>query len=579
MARDEFNSTLSMAKDAGFKGNLEEYVNLIVEKIELNNIEPSQVELEKLLNLCCMLLELSNVSSMLSHNRLKLFCFLIERVSIKKWYRVGLTITNKRGAISHYIHGLELAALELKLSLDSQVMNIDGTQFSILTVCCHIFEAFIKDFSSEENITCLEYDNISGIEINKLFDIMRSLNSFCIEFIENIEKMDKLTNNNEDRINLTILPDSNYTLDNNELPPIYWCVQLCSSILSKWFVLEPDVDKYQILKILPFISRYLNSMHFAVMLPTLEYIPITDWGCVPHTLEALTHLILSFISLISTTNNDETLTGLFSGLYQASILTASAWWSPSIDVYTTLEIDRNKSIIRELPRLYIKLQDNDTNYVRNSKSDKIIKLEVKQCRDIIPLPRNSIPAQILSNVPGISETHSIAYKIFDELLKLEFIDILLRELAKYEGCNRIISSWFSYPGTLKCEKYSAIIEALVCVVLILTCRNLDTFVPEKLWIFLYEILLKIAPTTSKGFLEDPPRQISLFISCSRALAIAISNKYQEPLKIIQVSNYKVPTIFTDKIPQLSELSTDDFSLEDDQVISFFRVLFTDLNIN
>ncbi|KAH8584785.1 uncharacterized protein ELE39_000736 [Cryptosporidium sp. chipmunk genotype I] len=568
-----------------YQSNLEELISNSIPALE-SSFEI--LELKKRLSIIKFslgLMEVNSDSKTFHQARMSLLALVLEKEEIKEILEFNFKGFNPS---IHILHSVEIASLEIRLYLESKLVELEDCKFSVdkskdkqqvqeddeiglLTSSFRILDSLLTQLNKDENLDFLgSSEKITGVQVVELLDSLKGTAKYCIEFVLDIEGI--IQDEYEMNLNKGVLE-----LKDNTLPKtsnLYWIIYYSCSISSKWQINEPDQDLDKYTKLLEIASRYLNPLHFASVFPTLIHLSVIDWANIPGILETLLTSMLSFCSLIKKENKKQ---GIYSGLYYAALLITSAWWSPGIDAYRTTasKIKNGSRSLEYISRNYLNLDHLDK--IQDGKISLLeLKVEEKQksgtnMPEFVPLDTNSIPEYSFEDNPGVDRVRRISLIIFG-LIK----EIYQEGVHQLQGDHINKISFISYldnPNSQHFERYSAFIQTLICTLTLLTCRIQNSYVPSELWSMIFKLIIVLTPKSSKGYYYDSPRKITFFISLLRSTAIAFSSGYSDQAKQFDklLENLKIEATYN--IPKLIiRDDCEEFSEQDEESIKFFRNL-------
>ncbi|KAK6587888.1 hypothetical protein RS030_81409 [Cryptosporidium xiaoi] len=584
-----------------------ENVNLCLEKL----IEDSVSELEEGLNLltieekrhlvrfCFGLFEVKSTSTSFHESRMLLLSVIIRTLNLKQLFEFEFKEFN---ISRHLIHVVNVSALEIKMYFEAQLVDnekdkreYDECSVKILMTSFEIVDCLISGFSNDEAIEYLETSNkVTGIYIVELVDSLRDIVSHCLEFVLEIEdeiKKGLIENKSIKGEKVGSISRLDISEESLRISGLYWIIYYCNLISSKWQIIEPNHELHKYIKLLEIVSTYLNPLHFASSFPTLVHISVLDWGNANGILESIVTSLLSFCSLIGEKESEfrvsgsfksskigdySKINGLYSGLYHASLLITSAWWSPGIDTYRHVKKGQVKNVGVEVEYIY-------RNYIEINNYIKIDEFKVKEdfnsksirySLGIQPLDTNTIPEYTnLENInTGVTNIRNVAIAVFSEISKIITGDLSIDNISTSKDFDILLSS-LDNENSENFEKASGIIQTFICVFTLLTCRIPNSSVPEVIWRLLFLIVIRLTPKSTKGYYFDSGRKITIFISLLRSLGIAFCTGYSEYSELFYklLEELRIETDY--RIPKLIiKEGCEEFSQEDEDTVRFFRDL-------
>lgn len=571
-------------KGAPARTDMEELIASSRPELESNFSELEAGEKLSIVKFSLGLMEVRSDSKSFHQARMSLLAVVLEKEGLRGM--LGLD-TDGLGVSTHILHSVEISSLEVRLFLESKLVELEDARFSpeeaeekqqddvdvdILTSSFRILDSILNQLNVDENVDFLEScEKITGAQVVELLDSLKNTAKHCIEFVLDVEELIR----DEFEINPArgvLEPKGNASPKASSL---YWIIYYSCSISSKWQINEPDQDLGRFIRLLEAASRYLNPLHFACVFPTMIHLSVVDWANAPGVLEALLTSMLSFCSLIKEGHRD----GTYSGLYYAALLITSAWWSPGIDTYrvaTSRAKTGSTRSLEYLSRNYINLDHLDDLQEGETPILSQLKAQDKQktgtnMPELVPLDTNTIPEYSPEDSPGVDRIRRISliiFKLIKEANQQETDQLLESPLDQIFFVDTL-----NTPNSPRFEKVSAFIQTLTCILTLLTCRIQHSFVPQELWILIFKLIIVMTPKSGKGYYYDTPRRITLFISLLRSTAIAFSTGYPNQAKLfaLLLENLKIETSF--KIPKLIiRDNCEEFSEQDQQVIDFFRNL-------
>ncbi|OII74732.1 uncharacterized protein cubi_00285 [Cryptosporidium ubiquitum] len=569
--------------------NLEELITNSIPELESSFKMLESKEKLSIIKFSLGLMEFKSDSKTFHQARMSLLGLILEKEEIKDI--LGFDFNGFNTSI-HILHSVEIASLEIRLFLESKLIELEDYKFSVeetkdkqkiqddgeidlLTSSFRILDSLLTQLNKDENLDFLEScEKIKGVQVVELLDSLKSTAKHCMEFVLDIEGI--IWDEYEMNLNKGQLEPKGNVL--SKTSSLYWIIYYSCSISSKWQINEPDQDLDKYLKLLEIASRYLNPLHFASVFPTMIHLSVIDWANIPGILETLLTSMLSFCSLIKKENKKE---GIYSGLYYATLLVTSAWWSPGIDTYrvTVSKIKDGSRSFEYVSRNYLNLDHLDK--IQDGKIS-LLELRVEEKHksgtnmpEFVPLDTNSIPEYSFEDNPGVDRVRRISLIIFG-LIK----EIYEEEIYQLQGNFIDKISFISYldsPNSQNFERYSAFIQTLICILTLLTCRIQNSYVPLELWNIIFKLIIVMTPKSSKGYYYDSPRKVTFFISLLRSTAIAFSSgysgqaeKFSELLESLRIeTTYSIPKL-------IIRDNCEEFSEQDEESIKFFRNL---LDIN
>ncbi|KAF7457591.1 hypothetical protein HWI79_1851 [Cryptosporidium felis] len=536
------------------------------------------------------LLQVKSVSKSLHQARMSLLSVVFEQEDINELleYEFGDFDVSK-----NVLYSVEISCLEIRMFLEQQLIELEENKdsierntnntleendenLSILVSSFRVIDSLLVQLNKDESLDYLESSKrISGTEVVSLVDLLREISKHCTEFVLEVEGNIK----NEFELNTEkgILQPRIAGL--TKASRMYWIIHYCNSISSKWQIIEPDQELHKYIKLLEIVSRYLNPLHFASAFPTLVHLSVLDWANTPGILEALVTSLLSFCSMIKEEqkgdhNPKRPATGLYSGLYYAGLLVTTAWWSPGIDSYRTIASGSNNGskTFEYLSRNYLNLSFLENN----QESVRIKERPGTKMLEFMPLNTNTIPEYAPEDSPGVNRIRKIAFIVFEQIKQI-CVDEFSRLSKVSEGNDLSFLESLNSMGSPMFYRISALVQTLICVLTLFTCRIQNSIVPEDLWAYVFSLIIRMTPKSSKGYYFDSHGKITFFISLLRCTAIAFSSGYSEYAKLFEntLETLKIETTYS--IPKLIiRDDCEEFSEEDEEVINFFRSL---LDIN
>ncbi|KAH8740457.1 hypothetical protein FG386_002969 [Cryptosporidium ryanae] len=593
--------------------NMED-VNLGFEKLVEDSISElergldslTKCEKESLVKFCFGLFEIKSASNSFHESRMMLLSVLIRNLNLKQLFELEF---QEFDISKHLIHAVKLSTLDIRMYLEAQLINIeenkkkynDEGSIKILISSFEIVDCLISGLNSDEVIEYLESsDKITGTYTIELVDSLRDIASRCIEFVLEIEdEIKKGLNENREKIKSEYISKLEISEESLRISGLYWTVYYCNLISSKWQIIEPNQELHKYIKQLEIVSKYLNSLHFALSFPTLVHIPVLDWGNANGILESIVTSLLSFCSLIGEKESqlrvskslksqilrsDYDINGLYSGLYHASLLITLAWWSPGVDVYRHIkkgDVENGIGVEVEYSyRNYIEISDSlikSCEFRVEANSD--VK-SIKYSLGIQPLGTNTIPeyTNLEEDVnTGVTKIRRIALTVFSEIIKIITGKFSINSIFNSEEFDLVLNSLENSESS-NFEKASGIIQTFVCVFTFLTCRIPNSNIPEKMWRLLFLIVIRLTPKSTKGYYFDSGRKITIFISLLRSLGIAFCTGYSEYSEILDklLEELKIETTYC--VPKLIiKENCEEFSEEDEDAVRFFRDLIDSIN--
>ena len=591
-----------------------ENANVSLEKL----IEDSVPELEKGFSVLTLkekrsltrfsfeLFEVKSTSTSFHESRMTLLGVVMRNLDLKQLFELGI---HEFDLPRHLIHAVNVSTLEIRMYLEARLMIIEKGEkkehdqhlcdIKILTASFEIIDCLITGLSNDDILEYLETsDKVSGTCALELINSLREVASQCAEFILDVEceiKRECEIGENIEKEKLGFTNNSNDFGKDIIIRGLYWIVYYCTLISSKWKIIEPDEDLHKYIRLLEVVSQYLNPLHFAASFPTLVHISVLDWGNTPGILESIIKSMLSFCSLIVECENKSVhessefsniktsckINGLYSGLYHASLLVTSAWWSPGVDTYRYVK-KTNKGCnvhvdVDYIYRNYIelnncKVESQEFNFQANG-NNKVIRYSL----GIKPLDTNTIPEYTLldDNInTGVTRIRKIATTVFNSIRNISMEGACLVNIHTLEDLD-FLSKTLENPDSVSFEKVSGIIQTLVCVFTLLTCRIPNSDVPERIWRLLFLIIIKLTPKSTKGYYFDSGRKITILISLMRSIAVSLSTGYSECSELFDklLEELKMETSY--RIPMLIiKQYCEEFSEEDEDTVRFFRDLLS-----
>ncbi|EAK88350.1 hypothetical protein [Cryptosporidium parvum Iowa II] len=567
------------------QSNLEKLITNSIPELE-SNFEILELEKKLIITKFSLgLMEFKSDSKTFHQARMSLLALILEKQEIKEILEFNFNGFNPS---VHILHSVEIASLEIRLFLESKLVELEDFKFSLdeskdkkqvqddeeidlLTSSFRILDSLLTQLNKDENLDFLEFsEKITGVQVVELLDSLKGTAKHCIEFILDIEGI--IRDEYEMDLNKGVLELKGNT--NSKTSSLYWIIYYSCSISSKWQINEPDQDLDKYIKLLEIASRYLNPLHFASVFPTLIHISVIDWANIPGILETVLTSMLSFSTLIKQENKKE---GIYSGLYYAALLITSAWWSPGIDTYriAASKMKDGSRSLEYISRNYLNLDHLDK--IQDSKVS-LSKLRVEEEKksgtkmpEFVPLDTNAIPEYSFEDNPGVDRVRRISLIIFG-LIK----EIYQEDINQFQGdqINKVLFiRHLDDPNSQNFEKFSAFIQTLICILTLLTCRIQNSYVPSELWNIIFKLIIVLTPKSSKGYYYDSPRKITFFISLLRTTAIAFSSGYSDQAKQFDklLEDLKIETTYN--IPKLIiRDDCEEFSEQDEESIKFFRNL-------
>lgn len=567
------------------RADLEELIADSRSELELSFSELEPGEKLHITQLSLGLMEVRSDSKSFHRARMSLLATVLEKEGLRGMLELDM---DGPGVSTHILHSVEISSLEVRLFLESKLAELetarlspgearekqpDDAEIDILTSSFRVLDSVLDQLNVDENVDFLEScDKIAGAQVVELLDSLKGAARDCVEFVLDVEELI--------RDEFEMSPSRGVLEPRESASPkaassLYWIIYYCCSLSSKWQINEPDQDLGKFVRLLEAASRYLNPLHFACVFPTMIHLSVVDWANAPGVLEALLTSLLSFCSLIKEGHGD----GAHSGLYFASLLVTSAWWSPGIDAYRTAASKAKTGSTRSLEYLsrnYINLDHLDHLHEEETPVSSRLKAEDKprtgtNMPEFAPLDTNTIPEFSPEDSPGpdrVRRISLIVFKLIKEANPRETQQLLqgpLDRISFTDALNDPLSPSF--------EKTSAFVQTLVCILTLLTCRTQHSLVPPELWTLIFKLIIVMTPKSGKGYYFDSPRKVALFISLLRSTAIAFSAGYPSQARqfALLLENLKIEASF--RIPKLIlRDNCEEFSEQDQQVVDFFRSL-------